>query len=573
MADDKEKKSLDEILADLNNILSRMPSLAESIKTPEIKPIDFSAIAEKNLSPVEDAKVEPDRETQPSKDREEDIEIAEESETIELAVSKSSDDNSPVKDREEVKVLENTNDFGVPDIDFLLNMANESSQESNGLYKTETEDKKPQNGGEMEGKKDESQNQSINNEDNEQKENEAHSSLEDELNKLSIEADALGENFDSVKEGPKPGSDINAEQKHDNVEPEIKLNEDLANTNPGEDIEKSFVDIQEETIKLESSQMALEPAIEDNLEERKSENEIKIEDASLNVDSAINDKGSLDIQEETIKLDGFNEVFAPDVENKQEADKGLSEAQRKEDSINLNTIETISEGLSSQNKDESASVVENKTEIDKLDLNIELKEQSVSEENLESELEKFTIEREKSPLENSDNDSSRDEKTLIFEPDSNSDDAKSAEEKTVVFSPSQDSLNPEENQDFTSIEPPSRVPEERIKNVGFISTDRNLLNHALKVMDEICLASESKPMFVKRAFVLDYTEEMNANFINQKASESACVAVAAVGEFPHEKIYELETVFSSGGKIFVSFTPADFSKSKVIDFVMDLIVK
>jgi len=297
----------------------------------------------------------------------------------------------------------------------------------------------------------------------------------------------------------------------------------------------------------------------------------QLNDNSLNLDSvdSTNNQSSLDIQEETIKIDSSEIVLDTAMEEEQRENKREKLPQLNDDSIN--SVENTSGEISLGDKDESNSVVEN--ELNKLDLDIEPKEDIAAEKTLESELDKITLDIKESSLDNSVDESSKEEKTLIFDPNVKDEGAQSTEEKTVVFSPSQTNQIPEENQDFTVIEPPDRVSNERIKNVGFVSLDKNLLNHALKIMDEICLASETKPMFIKRAFVLDYTDEVNANFINQKASESSCVAVVAVGEFPQEKIYELETVFSSGGKIFVNFNPADFSKSKAIDFIMDLIAK
>ena len=125
-----------------------------------------------------------------------------------------------------------------------------------------------------------------------------------------------------------------------------------------------------------------------------------------------------------------------------------------------------------------------------------------------------------------------------------------------------------------SKETPQSVSKERVKNVGFIfSCEEGLLSDILNTMDSICLHSKEKPMFVKRAFVLPFDDKLSIEsiLINCK-NESAC-AVALAGEVPPERIYEIENALSQNNIYFANFTKLNFSKSKIIDFIMELIIR
>ena len=122
-------------------------------------------------------------------------------------------------------------------------------------------------------------------------------------------------------------------------------------------------------------------------------------------------------------------------------------------------------------------------------------------------------------------------------------------------------------------QPQENVLPERIKNVGFIySSDRAILVNLLNIMDEICLSSPDKPMFIKRSFVLDFTADINANYLVQKVAETNSIAIIAAGVFPQEKIYEMGTVFNSAGILFKNIT-ADTNKSEIIDFMLELVIR
>ncbi|MEW6012943.1 MAG: hypothetical protein AB1602_06045 [Elusimicrobiota bacterium] len=125
-----------------------------------------------------------------------------------------------------------------------------------------------------------------------------------------------------------------------------------------------------------------------------------------------------------------------------------------------------------------------------------------------------------------------------------------------------------------SIEPPKSIDAERIKNVGFVfSFDQDLFLSVLKTIDDICLSSKEKPMFVKRSFVLTYDDSLTSDALIINSKNEKVSAVVLVGELPVEKTYEFENALSQNNIYFVNFKKDNFSKSKAIDFVMELIAR
>lgn len=513
MADSNEKKSLDEILSDLNRILSRMPDLAETIKTPEIKPIDFSSIVEEKLKPVEEIKIENDAVEAKSEITGEglntdvhgggaeniqnenvDNQVYSSAETETSKIENENPEPACLNDvnTESSKVLESTNDFGAPDIDFLLGMA-----------------------GESEDKKDLGNTQSF-----------QPSDLAPAVKPEDKIGGEMEENREEKKEEALPPSqetDINSQNSGENVPGE----------QAGETDENSLVlDIEKLSQSADDSQKVSETQ--------------QVPDMPGPETKPVEDAG-----EKTVKID-LSEIVLDPGTSPQASDPAAEEKETKSDSgPNLNL--EIGSLESAEGKKSGLEA-----ELEKLTLDTPLQS-----ENAETEIKAETANTQ----------DQGEDKTLIFDPQIKEDTQVQEEEKTVVFSPSEKNRIPQENQDFTAIQAPESVPAERVKNVGFVVMDRNMLNHILRTMDEICLASQSKPMFINRAFILDYSEDTNANFINQKASENSCTAVVAAGEFPHDKVYELETVFSSGNILFRNFKPSDFSRAQAIDFVLDLIAK
>jgi len=122
--------------------------------------------------------------------------------------------------------------------------------------------------------------------------------------------------------------------------------------------------------------------------------------------------------------------------------------------------------------------------------------------------------------------------------------------------------------------PPQNIPSERIKNVGFVYlSEEETFVELLKMIDEICLSSKEKPMFVRRSFVLNYDDTISSDVIILNAKNEKVIAVVFIGQIPPDKKYEFENSLSQEGIYFINFNKANLTKSSVIDFIMELIIR
>lgn len=123
-------------------------------------------------------------------------------------------------------------------------------------------------------------------------------------------------------------------------------------------------------------------------------------------------------------------------------------------------------------------------------------------------------------------------------------------------------------------EAPSNIPEERIKKVGFVLSGPECnLKKLLEIIDEICFSSETKPMFIKRSFIINYDVDFNTDTLILNAKENKVDAVVVVGELPMDKLYEIENVVTSNNMLFFNFKKENIFDHFVIDFIMELIVR
>ena len=122
---------------------------------------------------------------------------------------------------------------------------------------------------------------------------------------------------------------------------------------------------------------------------------------------------------------------------------------------------------------------------------------------------------------------------------------------------------------------PEGIPAERVRSVCFFyaSEDKALCATVLAELDSICLKSAAKPMFVKRASVRECDPEMNANYILQTVTDAGGQGLVCVGAIPQEKLYEIETAFSGSGGFFRHYDSAGFSHSSALDLVTELILR
>lgn len=481
--ENQKKRSLDEILADLNKILGKMPDLIEKVKPIEIKPINFGEVLDKNISmdlndrkdenkSVKDENSDIDKEVSNTGEKLKNITEIEDNKDIskdeiipekDMALNISKDN---IKTEEEngnnINILENTNDFGVPDIDALLNLSKEKQKEELDSIKGEGKKIEDLTGGTMESEENKKTNDSQDN-------NLQIDNLSLQENNLDLKNIEL--NIDSEIKENKTAESISGD--------EIKIKEDLnLQLNSSADNAPSSNDINEKTISNIS--------FENNL--------IKETDKEVNLESItpIEKKEDAEIS--------FNGINLEDIK--------LEETDRKESGINL--------------------------KIDK-----------------DSE-----------------------EKTILFNTEQNKNSLDS-EDKTILFAPSQKAESAAFINDslIDNEEKAKDIPSERVKNIGIITAfDQEFTNLVLKEIDEICFSSKDKPMYMKRVFAINYTEDINANFILEKAKESNVVAVLSIGDFPSEKNYELNSIFSTAKIIFKNIDHANFNKNNILDFIMDVII-
>lgn len=152
------------------------------------------------------------------------------------------------------------------------------------------------------------------------------------------------------------------------------------------------------------------------------------------------------------------------------------------------------------------------------------------------------------------------------------------EEKTVIFQASPETTTRAQAKDLPSLsakQAPEGIPPERLRSLVFLYSpgDEALCATVLAELDAICLKSATKPMFIKRAYVKDCDVDSNANFIHQSVADSGAAGLVCVGAVPQEKVYEMENAFASSGGFFRYFDSSTFTHSSALDLVADLILR
>lgn len=172
-----------------------------------------------------------------------------------------------------------------------------------------------------------------------------------------------------------------------------------------------------------------------------------------------------------------------------------------------------------------------------------------------------------------------------------------SEERTVVFGPGQMPETPGGGEtlvyqggdptatsrmkaaaslpELAAMEPPGTVDESRIKTMAFLyaSGEEKLCADVLATLDSICLKSESRPMFIKRAFVKPCADDMKGELAQQLVAESGAAGVFCVGAVSQEALYDIENSFNSAGLFFRHFSSDSFGLSSALDSVLDLILR
>lgn len=131
----------------------------------------------------------------------------------------------------------------------------------------------------------------------------------------------------------------------------------------------------------------------------------------------------------------------------------------------------------------------------------------------------------------------------------------------------------EEAKKLINAKKPDNVSEERVKKIGVVYAwnDESIVVNFVRYLDEICLQSKDKKMFVERSFFMIYDENFSVENLMINVSSFKVHAVVVAGELPPDKMYEIENACVGDGVLFYNVKMSDFSKSSVIDFILDLI--
>jgi hypothetical protein len=175
--------------------------------------------------------------------------------------------------------------------------------------------------------------------------------------------------------------------------------------------------------------------------------------------------------------------------------------------------------------------------------------------------------------------SSDDEKTMIIAPPSPASD----DEKTVIF---EAGANPAAatqgasggRNDLGALaakSAPGGVKPEQVRNVAFLYAreDGDLCADMLAELDAVCLKSPSNPMFINRAFVEVCESGNNGNVVMQKVVDAKAAGLICLGRIPQETVYEIENVFTAAGMFSRHLTRESFSHSAVLDLVLEFMLK
>jgi len=167
------------------------------------------------------------------------------------------------------------------------------------------------------------------------------------------------------------------------------------------------------------------------------------------------------------------------------------------------------------------------------------------------------------------------DKTIVFSPSP----AKPEEAKTVIHEAAADSVatsgGDADLRPLAERPVPDGIPAERVRTIAFIyaQEDAGLCAEMLKELDSICLKSPSKPMFIKRGFVMVCAPGVSGNVYMQKVADAGAAGLICMGNIPQENIYEMENVFTAGGVFFRHFPRAAFTHSAALDLVTEFILK
>jgi len=167
-----------------------------------------------------------------------------------------------------------------------------------------------------------------------------------------------------------------------------------------------------------------------------------------------------------------------------------------------------------------------------------------------------------------------DDKTVVIPPSTGPE-----QDKTVIYEagtdPGTTSRRAADLDSLAAKPVPEGIPPERVRTVAFLyaADDAALCAGMLAELDAICLKSSAKPMFIKRAFVQVCEPGNSGNVVMQKVADSAACGLVCLGDLPQENVFEIENVFTAGGVFFRHFPRESFNHSAALDLVTEFILK
>ncbi len=620
------EESIDEILAELNGLLNKMPSILSGVHLPEIKepqeiePPQEREKKEKEQPADSEAKKPGSDILQPSSE-----------EFVSLSVGGEADENGEeetggIEDKlteEPVEremsdlredIYSNESQDEVPDINDLLNLAGTGPKEKDSGGEMELEEEKNKDDKEQE-------NIEIKAEEEVEEDKTIVAGPEDfkhliEDNAQAPSAAGKGDEQMESSQGEVPGEkdkemvvseEAQEELSHPQVEGESQENalekdevhpqegpvEEVSSGNGAteEMVEEKHEEVQPEGINEEESREKI-PS------EDLAENQEKEEILNVPVENK-QEELQLDKKEEDVLTEKPESVLNEESVSLAEVQKNVAEIPSPVagDDIKENAEQALQ---SAERSDENAPALE----IETSEIPAETGTTKKSAETLEKE-ERFAM-----PSSEEDNKLENNDKTVMLEPGTSfQESAQTQGDETFVLRPEdnpqfQQALSVEsegaetmdnisENKPDEAIpshtirrqftgdihqiierRPPDNVPEERIKPLVFLyaMNEEPLLGEVLNAMDEICLKSETNPMFVKRAKVLVIGSGMEGNYAEALVKDNNALGLICIGSVPSEVVYEIENVFNTSKIFFKHISAQNYSYDYLIDIICELIL-
>jgi len=166
------------------------------------------------------------------------------------------------------------------------------------------------------------------------------------------------------------------------------------------------------------------------------------------------------------------------------------------------------------------------------------------------------------------------EETLVAPPPGGDSDG----DRTMVYQSAPSNTSRAQAGDLAELaakQAPEGIPAERLRTLMFLygPDDKALCATALAELDAICLKSATKPMFIKRASVKECEPDVNPNYVVQTVTDAGAQGLVCLGSVPQEKVYEIENAFGTSGGFFRYYDSSTFSHSAALDLVADLILR